>query len=70
MAKCRVIKSVEGWKVGDEVEAFGERVTELVESGIVVVEVPDEEVKVEEVTVEPVEVVVEKPVKRGRKAVK
>jgi hypothetical protein len=42
MAVCKVIKKTEGWNVGDTVEAFGDRVNELVNEGIVQVVVPDE----------------------------
>lgn len=38
---CKVIKATEGWKVGDHVEADGERLKELVDTKIVVVEVSD-----------------------------
>lgn len=64
MARCRVIKQGENWNVGDHVEAFDDRLKELVDKGIVVVEVPDP------VEVKEVEVVVEKPVKRSKKGVK
>lgn len=66
MARCKVIKQEEGWNVGDHIEAFDDRLKELVDKEIVVVEVPDPiEVK-EEVK----EAVVEKPVKRSKKGVK
>ena len=45
MALCKVIKLYPGWNVGDHIEAFDSRLTELVESGIVQVLIPD---KIEE----------------------
>ncbi len=41
MARCRVIKSGEGWNVGDRIEAFDDRLKELVDNDVVVVEVSD-----------------------------
>lgn len=46
MALCKVIKATEGWNYGDSVEAFDERLKELIDQGIVEVVVPDEPVNV------------------------
>ena len=45
MAECEVLKDHFGWKKGDHVEAFEDRLKELVSNGVVKVLVPD--VKVE-----------------------
>lgn len=67
MAKCLVIKSSEGWKEGDHVEAFGDRLKELVDVGVVVVEVADvKEVEKLEVAEVKEEVVAPVEKKRGR----
>ena len=47
MAVVKVVKSVKGWNVGDEVEADGARLKELVDDGLVVV-VKDDTVPVVE----------------------
>lgn len=46
MALCKVLKATEGWNYGDSVEAFGDRLKELVADGVVEVVVPDEPVNV------------------------
>lgn len=46
MALCKVIKTTEGWNIGDHVEAFEHRLKELVDQGIVEVLVPDEKIEV------------------------
>lgn len=67
--KCKVIKAVEGWNVGDYIEADGERLDELLNLKIVqkevveVLPVPDE---VREVLADVVEVVK----KKSKKGVK
>lgn len=41
MALCKVIRSIDGWNVGDEIESSGERLQELIDLGIVEVLIPD-----------------------------
>ena len=53
MAVVKVVKPVVGWNVGDEVEADGARLKELVDDGLVVV-VKDDTVPVVEEEVEEV----------------
>ena len=68
MAIVKVIKPVPGWNVGDQVEAFDERLNELVSAGIVEVLVLDvkSEVKIEvEIPVEEPKVEVKKSKKKG-----
>ena len=41
MAKCKVIKSYPGWNIGDNIEAYGDRLKELVDQEIVSIVEPD-----------------------------
>ena len=43
MAICKVIKGFEGWKEGDLIELFDERLAELKKLGIVEITIPDPE---------------------------
>ncbi len=70
MAVCTVIKAGQGWNVGDKIEADGERLKELVDSKVVVVEVSDVIPVPDEVKVVLADAVAFVKEKKKRKAVK